>query len=772
MIRRTALLVGLLYAAAATAQGPEGETLLLDLCVDRVCEGLAVVVLRGEEVLVERDALARAGVNLEGAPTVAIGTRAFVSTANINHGTTFALDRAMLRLDIARPAESLPPQRASFRTQRAPLAGARDWSAYLNYAASIADRSDAHSLFLDGAVTRGTWSLSTDALWMADEGLRRGLTRLDIDQPDHLRRWSVGDQFAASPDPLGGGALLGGVGVQRAFDLDPFLTTYPQPYLSGVLETPGTVEIYANGALVGRQPLQAGPFSLEGLGLTQGRNDVRLLLRDPFGNTRELFTTAYYSASGLLAPGLTEYALRAGLVRTQGLEDRYSDDPALAGFWRRGLSERVTLGARIEADDSLRNAGASAAVRLPVGELTGALAHSRDDGMSGRAYALGYQYVSRLIGLSLGGRRLDAGYRRLGDEQLLGPDRRILQDAYATVSWSATRGVSLQANWGLNRFVDGPDERRVGVSGTYRMGRRAQLQFALARRRTGAVDATEGLLGLSFALDREQATVLARHDEDGIGYGASLSRSRPSDVGLGYDVNVNRVSGENVGFGRVEYQSRFGRYAVSANHFAGETSGQLLASGALVGIGGRVFATPPVDNAFALVRLPGVPGVRVRRENLPVGVTDEQGDLLVRNLLPYYPNRIGYDDSDVPMDYRAGASQRAVAVPRNGGALVAFDVAPLRAISGRIVLPGIALEPGESAQVRLRRGESVYETQIGASGRYYLEDVAAGTYDVDVEYAQGRARCVLTVPEAAPGIQRLVDLVCETAVEERNEPQR
>jgi outer membrane usher protein len=761
VIRRSALLLALLCALDAGAQDQASETLLLDLCVDRVCDGIAVVLVRGEQVLVERDALARAGVNLEGAPILEVEGRAYVASTDINHGAHTTIDRAMLRLDVVRSPESLPPQRASFRTAAEIPHGGRDWSAFLNYAADLGARDDARSLFVDGALTRGGWSLGSDGYWLSDGGWQRGMSRLDVDQPRQLRRWSVGDQYALSPDPLGGGALLGGVGVQRAYDLDPFLVTFPQPYLSGVLEAPGTVEIYANGSLVGRRTLQAGPFSLEGLGLTPGRNDVRLLLRDPFGNTRELHGTSYYSASGLLAPGLSEYALRVGMVRASPFEDRYGDAPVLAGFWRRGLNDRITVGGRIEASESLRNGGINAAVRLPVGEFSGAIAQSSSDGARGAAFAAGYQYVAGVASLALGGRRFDRGYQRLGDDSVLPGFPQLREDAYAALGWSPRARVSLQLNWGRQRYFDAPSEHRYGISGNYSLGSRTQLLFAASRARIGAIGDTQLQFGFSHAFSRDSLNIGARHDQGGWGHGVDVSRSRPPGNGLGYDLSLNRTAGFDSGFGRAEYQGSHGRYAVNAQYFEGHAHARLLVSGAPVGVGGRLFATPPLDNGFALVRVPGLAGVQVRRENLPVGRTDAHGDLLVRDLLPYYPNRIGYDDADVPANYRSGAEEQNVAVPRNGGAVVAFDVHPLRAVAGRVMVPGVALAPSDTATLRLHGAGRTQETRVGSSGRYYLEDVAAGEYRVELQFDSGlRAECMLHVPATEAGIARLDALAC------------
>src|SRR5690606_23718971 len=116
------------------------------------------------------------------------------------------------------------------------------------------------------------------------------------------------------------------------------------------------------------------------------------------------------------------------------------------------------------------------------------------------------------------------------------------------------------------------------------------------------------------------------------------------------------------GFGQVEYQGLYGRYAAQVDHFGGSTGGRLRASGALVGIGGRAYATPPLESGFALVRVPGVADVPVLRENLEVGRTDARGDLLVRGLIPYYANQVALDPSQVPLDHEIVRGSARLAV--------------------------------------------------------------------------------------------------------------
>ena len=84
-------------------------------------------------------------------------------------------------------------------------------------------------------------------------------------------------------------------------------------------------------------------------------------------------------------------------------------------------------------------------------------------------------------------------------------------------------------------------------------------------------------------------------------------------------------------------------------------------------IGGSIHATRPVDESYGLIRVPGVSGVRGYLSNQEVGRTDRRGDLLVPNLLPYYGNRLGINDKDIPMDHDIGTTELTIAPPFRGG---------------------------------------------------------------------------------------------------------
>jgi outer membrane usher protein len=231
-------------------------------------------------------------------------------------------------------------------------------------------------------------------------------------------------------------------------------------------------------------------------------------------------------------------------------------------------------------------------------------------------------------------------------------------------------------------------------------------------------------------------------------------RSRPPGIGWGYGVSLQRNGDFDSGFGQLEYQGAHGRYALEAEQFDGDSRGRARASGALVAVGGRVFATPPIESGFALVRVPGLAGMPILRENLEVGRTDKHGDLLVRDLLPFYANRIALDEAAVPAGYDLRTPRRDVQVPRNTAALVLLDAPAVHAITGRFVRGGAA------AGDRVRIGGEAAQP-LGSGGLFYLEGLQAGRTTLRVEGADGARECVLDVPAAqTPGVANVGVIEC------------
>jgi outer membrane usher protein len=154
-------------------------------------------------------------------------------------------------------------------------------------------------------------------------------------------------------------------------------------------------------------------------------------------------------------------------------------------------------------------------------------------------------------------------------------------------------------------------------------------------------------------------------------------------------------------------------------------------SGALVAAGNGVFASQRIDDAFAVVNA-GAPGVKVLRENQPVGVTDSSGRLLVPGLNSYQPYKISIDPLDLPITADVPETEVYVVPAERSGVVASFGIQ--RSLPSAEVIfvgaDGFFLAPG-SPGVLQGSGESFV---VGYDGRAFIKNLSRqNTVTIDLE---------------------------------------
>src|SRR5690606_8653626 len=103
----------------------------------------------------------------------------------------------------------------------------------------------------------------------------------------------------------------------------------------------------------------------------------------------------FYASQNLLAGGLSDWSVTAGLIREDyGLRSfSYGSSPVASGEWRYGLSDALTIEAHGEGGASLRNAGAGAVWSLgQAGVVSASYAGSDWHDQTGSQTALAYSW--------------------------------------------------------------------------------------------------------------------------------------------------------------------------------------------------------------------------------------------------------------------------------------------------------------------------------------------------------------------------------------------
>jgi outer membrane usher protein len=738
---------------------PASSRAVLPLTVNTVPKGEVLALLAGEDVLLRVRDLEGAGVKGFAGRRETRDGEEWVSLASLAPSVSFRLDQEAVTLAVTVPPGWLEGQVLDLSMPRPPgLVYLSNTSLFANYAVNVND-AKTWNAFAEAGLNAGGNLFYSGVMRSDDGSVVRGLTNVTHDDRSHLMRWVAGDTYAQAGG-LGGSLFLAGLSVSRMFDLDPYFVRYPSFALTGAAITPSTVDVYVNGSIVKHETVGPGTFQLANLLPPAGSGTTRVVMRDVFGQEREI-TSSFYASTAVLAKGLSEFTYNLGF-RRDNLSTESWDYGSLSflGLHRYGFSDSFTGEFRLESDDRLVSGGPGFAWRLPVGEIQGYAAASREGGWTGGAGSLAYRYIGPRVNFGVAARTLGPHYAALG---LSAEQDRPRWDGNAFVGVQFGRLASLTAQYSGTKPRDAPSYQRASLTNSSTLTRDVTLFLSFARVFQSSVQGNEAYVGLSWYLGSNTTALASYTRQDGANTGAiDVQKSLPVGTGFGYHANVTAGDGPNSASGLVQYNAPFGHYEASAQRIGGETTSTLTASGAIVALGGTVLPARPVLDSFALIRVPGLADVRGSASNQDVGKTNASGDLLVPDLIPYYGNRIGIMDRDVPVDYEIDAIERTVATPYRGGAVVEFPVRRVSTVTGRVLLveAGADVVPAYGELTVTGPDGKPQASPVGGDGAFYLENLAPGPHPAAVEYKGALCHFSLAVPTASSAFVNLGTVRC------------
>ncbi len=747
---------------ARAADAPPVQA-VLELFVNTMDEGTVLVAFSGENVLVAVAALEKARIQVEGGARQTIGGNSFVDLGSLAPGIAFHYDENTLALQLTVDPHLFATNTVNLQRALAPheMTFVELPSAFVNYAFNgvTTGGTNSASLFTEQGANLGglffdnTFTFDTTGL------TQRGNTSIIEDDRDKLTRLTFGD-ISTTSSTLGGPVTLGGIGYSRNFDINPYFLPYPTQRFAGIVNTPSTADIYVNGQYVRTIDLPPGTFNLLNIPGVTGAGVTRVVIRDAFGQRQDL-ASPYYQSAQLLAPGLSSFSYNLGMTRDTGVS-RFGDyqRPALAAAHDYGFSDWLTAGGFVQGDSQLAAGGPDATIALPLGALSFAEAASGGSVPFGWSSFAEYDYQAALFNVGVNATYMSSRYANLS----LTPaqDRARWQiGSFAGVTFGRW-DVLLQVAPSRYRDAGRNDQGSLRVDNRLTDLLSASLTLGQSRQPNVTPD-TSILLGLTYSLGPYTVASASAGTSTHEGSQVTAQASRSLPLGPGYGYFVQTQAGENaVQQADLQYQTTYGSYELDGTEGADTSTGRLSASGSLVAIGGEVKPSVPLQNAYALVRVPGVAGVTGYLSNQEVGRTDANGDLLVPNLLSYYGNRIEINDQDVPSDYSIDSAERVVAPGYRAGAVVDFPVRRFRAYLGTLIVktPSGPVVPayGDLAVVA---GAQTYSSPIGEHGEFYLDGLPPGDYPATITAHDVRCAFTFAAPQSGEAIVRMNEVACE-----------
>lgn len=554
------------------------------------------------------------------------------------------------------------------------------------------------------------------------------------------------------------------------------------PVVRGIAETNARVEIRQNQQLIHSATVSPGSFVIDDLYPTGYGGDLEVTVLEADGR-RRVFKVPFGSVPQMLRAGISRYAITAGKVRNEQLDDA---PWLLQATYQRGMGNRLTLYGGGNASEGYASVLYGLGLSTAVGAFAADVTHARTElaGLrrQGASVRLSYSHLIGETGTNLtvaAYRYSTRGFYSLQDA-LLARDV-VRRGNVAALSrqrsqFQLTLNQPLPQRWG-SLYVTGSVRDfydRAGTSKQYQAGYNnawRALNYGLSAVRTedgisGRPD-TEYLLSISVPLG-SGARPLSLSVDVGARNAHGYDSSRVGIVGAaGSDNSVNygftfsdSKEGASTLLANAAYRSRFvaldGSYSQSADFRQASVS----ANGSVLLHAGGVTLMPERGDTMVLVEAPEARNARVTNTN---GLRiDGNGYAVVPYLSPYRLNTVTLDPEGMSQDVELERSSLSVAPYAGAISYLRFETRRGRAllIKGHDA-KGEALPFG--AMVSDPLGQPV--GMVGQGGQLYVR-VAKDVGQLQVSWSDdGEHRCAMDymvpdqVGEASFGIGS-VEAIC------------
>lgn len=718
------LAIALPGVAAHAAPEFEEKLLLLDINQQQLNETVMVLEDRTGELYVWSQDLSRWRLRIPAAAAAVEYRQGQYFPLRSLLAVSHAYDpqRMTLRIDVRPEAFTVTGRNSP--SEVAPLPDKPSPGGFINYELFVSDAPGSSQRL--GQLEMGyfnPWGVGITNLFVDHLTSNPSVVRLDTtwtrDSPRELETWRFGDAISTA-GTWGRSVRFGGVQFGTNFATQPGFATFTPQSAVGQAVLPSTVDVFINNALVSRQAVPPGPFSIRNLPVVSGSGRVRLVVRDLFGR-EQVIDQPFYASQALLKKGLHSFSYEAGFVRENfGVHSDDYGDWLATGTYRVGLTGQLTGEVHAEAMKGQGTVGFGADYLVPkIGTLSAYVAGSQSGAGSGGLVLLGIDRLTPAWSFGARTQRTTGGFTQIGLPA---------QDGVASVA-SVTSSASLSyvmGRWGAIGVAyasqirpDKVDARIATLSYSVGLLGGATLSVSVLANLSGDRDARiNAIVSIPLAASTSMAvTAGAVRDRAGNNHAdlaAVVQRNLPAGEGVGYRLQTRSDHDSEAS---VSLQNNVGTYTFDAARDEGVTATRLSVSGGVALLGGDAFASRRIDQSFAVVRVPGFPGVHVMADNQAAGHTDANGNALIPRLRAYDSNAVSVDQRDLPMDAEIGAlTVRAVPYFRSG-VDVRFPIRRAYAATLTILLAdGKPLPLGATVQVVGQVASAV----TGSDGGVYL----------------------------------------------------
>jgi outer membrane usher protein len=626
---------------------------------------------------------------------------------------------------------------------------------------------------------------------------QRGDIRLTRPDPESLVNYVIGDLRV----PVRGSQSspsLGGFGIYKDFDLQPYLVVQPIARQKILLRTPSEVEISINGIKLKSIKLDAGEHDLIDFPGLTGANDIELKITDQYGH-EEIISFPFIYEPTSLAKGLHSYGYSIGFPFYDELGERKYDtsDPTLSFFHRYGLTDLFTVGGHFQMNLRQGMGGMQGIYSTLYGVFEGELAGSVDT--LGRFDGSGLIKFKSFKDLLVPFEKQKSWSAEISYE---GPHFTPIgtESTYNHVAVSMRASYNQRLFWDIHgRITQGyeftrgelPNQYSTTVSLSKKFKEGATVRLDLTQKKPkGQPDNFNMFLSVSNNFTKQNQSVAYTRDFDSQLDNLIWQYQSPLPVGgwnlnatANHDIDSYKIGGKAAYTGR-RFKSQIDHDATVHTHEAdgARPKTQFRFDTALAYADGSFGISRPIYNSFALIDRKSHMkdfdiGANIRDKIYTVQA-DKFGPGVVHTLVPYRESKVTIEANDLPPGYSVGQNVYWLKPTYKSGTVIHVGTDAIVFLSGTLLkADGSPVNlAGGSIQYIGKKGE---ETNIATNepsenkpvifftdktGKFAQPGFKPGRYQLTL-FTKKREKVSFEIPEDASGIYDIGNIYLEPTEE-------
>ncbi len=608
---------------------------------------------------------------------------------------------------------------------------------YLNYDITLSNSSKSKSMtgIQDLNIFTEKGSGNTSVLTHRDltganhkKFVRRLETYWITENEEDLSRWTFGDSTTDSA-PWSGSTRFGGVQYSSNFAIRPGIITRPLIDFNGVVESPTDISVYSNTQQIYNAEAKTGNFDINNIPITTGSGDLLVKLKDITGKIQTIIIP-YYNTPVLLTPGLTDFSYAIGSKRRRFALDNNKYQGVITSFdYMRGINNEWTTGGHFESFDDIFSVGFTNINQLGLyGVIQTSLANTHRSGFDSQRGKIEYSFQGKKIGFFTG---ITVDRNGFADtfisKKSYFKNKGTNKSFQASISYGDDKLGSFFLSVNSSTIINENRLTRINyINGSYSkdIAKDSMLRFNCGTSLHKRKKDRENYATLSYTINLKGRTIGAgsSRTSKSKSFSKNLSISSQSEtlLGWGYDVDLRK-------------DDKYSSYDITVNNsseimdtsfyffdFNRAKTQQVSFMGSVAEIDKSVHFSRPIENSIALVKTSNFKNIPVYVNNHLIGNTNSRGQILIPDLIAYYPSEIRMDANKVPMSAKFSYLNLRVKPRWKSGNIVSFDIKKQRSLQMKLL---------DSSHSTLEVGRTVKidgiadDVFVGYNGLVYIEDI-------------------------------------------------